>query len=101
MIGSTDLVPPTCTYWKIRGSSGEPAIKGLVFPVQLVAGGPGGQAATGVLSTQVHIVDTVGVTPDGKNAVSSADVTFGFALATSAPARAAPSRDEAHSISNP
>jgi fructose-specific component phosphotransferase system IIB-like protein len=57
--------------------------------------------ATDVLSTQVHTVDTVGVIPDGKNAVRLPDVTLGFALATSAPARAAPSIVEAHSISSP
>src|SRR5947209_11839821 len=102
-IGLTDCVAVTCTYSKTRGSTGFPATNGLVLPAQGVVSGPGGQAAAfgQVLSAQVQTDVTVGVLPGGKKAVSWAPVTLGFAFATSAPARVAPTRAAESAIRKP
>jgi hypothetical protein len=65
-IGLTDWVAATFTYSKTRGSTGEPAMKGFVFPLHGVASGPGGQAVPvgHLLSMQVHTAETVGVTAE-------------------------------------
>ena len=53
------------------------------------------------LSAQVQTDVTVGVIPGGKKAVSWAPVTLGFAFATSAPARVAPTRAAESAIRKP